>query len=218
MVTIRIVVEGGVLPNANHGAATIANSERLREAFHKLFSQIFPSDTFKLMVETCGSYTKAVHTFKKYAERDNSCALLIDLDAGQEFRNDKIGMHQLSDFQNRVFFMIQEMESWILSQPEAIERACDDRFQRKHPKQGLSGDKLFQQHPETISNPSEALDKLLKSHYCENKNGVQKDKKYGKLKDAPIFIESLNIRLLQNTFVDVEMLAKHIQEQNSSRN
>lgn len=34
MVTIRIVVEGGVLPNANKGAATIANSERLREAFH----------------------------------------------------------------------------------------------------------------------------------------------------------------------------------------
>jgi len=50
MVEIRIVLEGGILPNLNNSAATVNNSEKLREAFHKLLSNVINPAAFNLIV------------------------------------------------------------------------------------------------------------------------------------------------------------------------
>lgn len=120
MVDIKIVIEGGVLPNDNISAATFNNSEKLREAFHKLLCRVVKPEKFNLIIEIGASYKNAAKSFKKHALIDNDISLLIDLDGTTPSKDERLNELEINEFRNRVFFMIQEMEAWILSQPEVI--------------------------------------------------------------------------------------------------
>lgn len=212
MVEIKIVIEGGVLPNENINAATIDNSEKLREAFHKLLSHVVHPDKFNLIVEIGAGYKNAAKSFKKYALIDTKTSLLIDLDGAKSIREERLKEVEISEFANRVFFMIQEMEAWILSQPEVIEKCYKDKYIRVRPEINivLKEHELFNCHPEEIVDPTNKLKVLLGRYFSEMKGNVKKKKKYGKLKDAPLLIENLDICKLIETFEDVKLLKNHI--------
>ena len=212
MVEIRIVLEGGILPNLNDSAATVNNSEKLREAFHKLLSNVINPAAFNLIVEIGAGYKNAAKAFSKYALIDSKTSLLIDLDGSKFFREQKLNELELNESANRVFFMVQEMEAWILSQPEVIEKCYNERYIRTKPGINLKElePELFAVHPEQISQPSVKLKVLLGRYYSEMKGNIKKKKKYGKLKDAPLFIEHLDMSRLIETFEDPKLLKEHI--------
>jgi len=212
MVEIRIIIEGGVFPNINTNTATISNSEKLREAFHKLLSQVVKPEMFNLIVEIGAGYKNATKSFKKYAFLDNEASLLIDLDGAKSEKEQRLNELEVTELSNRVFFMIQEMEAWILSQPAAIEKCYEDRYYRKKGNVRIMDEELelFKVHPEEIKNPSFKLKVLLGKYYSEMKGNVKKTKKYGKLKDAPLLIENLDIIKLIETFDDLKLLKDHI--------
>lgn len=214
MVEIRIVIEGGVLPNINVSAATIDNSEKLREAFHKLLSKVIKPDKFNLIVEIGAGERNAAKSFKKYALIDNKTSLLIDLDGAKTLKDQRLNELEINEFVDRVFFMIQEMEAWILSQPDVIVKCYKDRYIRK--KLNITIEQieyeLLQIHPEEIVKPADKLKVFLGKYYSEMKVNVKKKKKYGKLKDAPLLIENLDICKLIETFEDVRLLKNHIEK------
>lgn len=192
MVDIRIVIEGGIIPHENDSVATINNSEKLRESFHKLLSQIINPASFNLIIEMKGGIAQAAKSFSSYAINNKKTSLLIDLDGGKSTKPQKLINLHIDNFAENVFFMIQEMEAWILSQPEAIEKAYKDRYFRKNVSVKIveAEHKLFKVHPEEIIKPSDKLKVLLGKYYIEMKGNVKKNKKYGKLKDAPLLIEN----------------------------
>lgn len=51
MVTIKIVIEGGVMPGNKIEAQTFVNSEKLRESFYKLLIQVVSPEYFNLEIE-----------------------------------------------------------------------------------------------------------------------------------------------------------------------
>lgn len=220
MVDIRIVIEGGIVPHINDSAATINNSEKLRESFHKLFSQIINPESFNLIIEMKGGFEQAIMSFKEYSKLDQKTSILIDLDGVSSSKQDKIVDLKIENLAERVFFMIQEMEAWILSQPESIEKAYKNRYNRQRVKINLEQEirKLYRDHPEEILEPSVKLKVLLGRYYVEMKGNRKKDKKYGKLKDAPMLIENLDINKLIRTFDDVNSLINHIQRYSTEPN
>lgn len=204
MVTIKIVIEGGVLPNPNIASQTINNSQVLRQSFHKLLIQIFKRKDFDLSIKVGGGVKSARNIFKKEVQ-NNHCSLLIDLDGKKETRTNRLtdlGIEEYSDF---VFFMIQKMEAWILSQPNAIEKGMLS-FNREKQNIKLSQDPIFKQPADEMVHPDRKLNTVLSKYYSYQKRGEKKKKKYGKLKDAPLFIEHLNATELKKTFEDVNNL------------
>lgn len=212
MVDIRIVIEGGVLPNENISAATIDNSEKLREAFHKLLSRVVNPETFNLVIEVGAGYKNAARSFRKYALLSDNSSLLIDLDGAKPTKEKRLNELGINEFSNQVFFMVQEMEAWILSQPEVIEKCYKDRFIRENPTVNMVQTELelFSRHPEALVKPGDKLRILIGRYFSEMKGNVKKKKKYGKLKDAPLLIENLDIFKLIETFEDVRRLKNYL--------
>jgi hypothetical protein len=92
--------------------------------------------------------------------------LLVDLDKEESFRNNDINEYKLEGKQDSVFYMIQEMEAWFLSQPEIL----DDFFGVKVPK------KIRSKDPKKIENPDKILQGItqlsIKGKYHKVKHGV----------------------------------------------
>ncbi|OQX77470.1 MAG: hypothetical protein B6D64_08220 [Bacteroidetes bacterium 4484_276] len=62
MVNVTIFIEGGVLPNDNVDVQTIDNSEKLREGFHSIFSQIAYPNNINISIKL-GSGNKQTVNF-----------------------------------------------------------------------------------------------------------------------------------------------------------
>ena len=209
MVSVKIVVEGGVFPGDNVDAATFDNSEKFRESFYRMLSRMFKPDLFNLEILAGTGYKQAAKTFLQL-NKDRECLLIIDLDGDKTTKEQRLVELGLTRYRHAVFFMVQEMEAWILSQPECISKTFDSILIRKKAGQKIEDDDIFETHPEDIVKPAEKLHTILGRYYATQKNGVLKNKKYGKLKDAPALLANLNIRILAGVFEDVAMLEKQI--------
>ena len=210
MVEITVFVEGGVIPNEKDAVLTIDNSQRFRESFRKLLSQIIDNQNFKIIIDNRGGYKPTINAFKNNLLKNENSFLLIDLDKPPSERESQIEYFGIKNEQAKVFFMVQKMEAWILSQPDKIED-CYKSLKRKEPEKAISEDNLLKnKHPELISRPDVALDTILRKYFEYEKHGRTKNKRYGKLKDAPLLIEKLEVRKLKDTFQDVANLHKVI--------
>jgi len=112
MVNIMIYIEGK--QSENPAALTVDNSAVFRENFHKLFSQKLPPTEFNLRINMFGTVTQTKNTLKKIEIQDSNSVFLIDLDAPKERKDERLAWYNPS-FRKKIFFMIQEMEAWILS-------------------------------------------------------------------------------------------------------
>ncbi|MGK7905260.1 MAG: hypothetical protein AB4352_28395 [Hormoscilla sp.] len=118
MIDITIYIEG--VRSDNNAVLTVDNAAIFREKFHKLFSQQLSPVKFNLMIQPLGSITKARKMLEHIETRGTNAVILIDLDAPREQRDERLKGYNPFDT-TKIFFMIQEMEAWILSQVDKIE-------------------------------------------------------------------------------------------------
>ena len=200
MVNVSIFIEGGVLPNENVSVQTLDNSEKLRESFYSIFSQLLSPNKFNIRIKKGSSNKQTVRFFKKKIIEKKKSLLLIDLDGKKNEKNNRITDFDLTDYSENVFFMVQEMEAWIISQINKIDEHYKNRFIRKHEEIKLSEhEKIRNKHPEEITKPSTVLKEIL-GKYFKTKSNIKK--KYGKLKDGADLLSILDAGKLKDTFAD----------------
>ncbi|MCF8372750.1 MAG: DUF4276 family protein [Bacteroidales bacterium] len=211
MVDVTIFIEGGVLPHDNVAVQTIDNSHRLRESFHQIFSQIIDPGSFNLNVQQGSGFQQTINFFKSRIKNNHKVFLLIDLDMPKSKKAEKIKYLNLEDQNGYVFFMVQEMEAWILSQPDKIDKYYSLKYTRKGKTKKIEDDsQLVGKHPEDIHKPSRVLRALLKRYYSYQIRGKKKKKGYEKLKDGPDLLSRLDATKLASTFSDLKELASKV--------
>jgi hypothetical protein len=214
-IEIQLFVEGGVLPNENLAVETMNNSNKLRESLHHLLSQLITPNKFDLIILPRSSNNQTVKDFKADLEKDSNSLLLIDLDAPKSEKNTKITKLDLVECAEKVFFMVQEMEAWVLSQPKIIEEFAKQKdYKRKNTDKIIAENTLLKgKNIEEISKPSDTLNTLLGQYFevYEKRRDKHKPATYGKLKDAPDLLKLLNFSKLLNDFEDVRLLKMKIE-------
>jgi hypothetical protein len=221
MVEIVVFLEGITADDSN--PATFDRSNVFRQAFHQLLSQAIPEDSnISLIIESSGGWRAAAKAFLRKKQKDNQTALLIiDMEGSKTLKKDRFTETfkdvegTLNDKKEAVFFMIQKMESWILSQPKIIEDfAIDNNFNRKI-ESPISEHQFLRVHPEDIENPDGKLETLFKQYFQEKteKRGKIKDKaaSYHKTKVAPHLIMKLNFEELAQKFEDAKSLKEKLE-------
>lgn len=208
MVELKVLVEGGVHPNDNQNADTVDNSASLRESFRKLLSKgIERNEKVRIVVDMQGSYMNATKNFKNTSK--NTC-LLIDLDAPPSKKEEKLLQLKLTERKDDVFFMVQTMETWILSQVAVLDECYGDfRKTKLDLKQYI---KLQNADIQQIAKPDALLNTLLFENFEQIKGDKIKPLKYGKIKNSYLLLEKLNINTLKKDFEDVFLLLKKIKE------
>jgi hypothetical protein len=189
----------------------VDNSEKWRQSFNCLISSGVTNREVKVVVEPYGSWTTTKAAFLKKIETNNA-VMLTDMDGHKHRKKEKLEIIGLEDFSRYIFFMIQKMEAWILSQPDKIEMCFAD--QKQNEQIDISEDEhIRDQRPENIAFPDDVLNTILSRYFKFEKNGKTKKLKYrgGKLKLAPDLIAHLDIHRLANDFEDVKRLLNHIQ-------
>ena len=211
MVNILIFIEGGVLRNDEISVQTIDNSERLRESFYNILSQIIPSKEFNISIKQGSGNKQTVKFFKSKIHKQPNSILLIDLDTHKGQKLSKLTDFDLIEHKDNVFFMIQEMEAWIISQIDKIDLHYKDKFFRKRANIRLSQhEKIKDKHPENIVKPSIVLKEIL-GRYFSHYHNKKKNKKYSKLKDGAELLSILNPNELRKTFNDFNDLIVKIE-------
>jgi hypothetical protein len=213
MVTLTVFVEGG--PNDGRPAADTAQaSAAFREGFRKLFAQL--PLAFRLVIEPIGPVSRAREYLARIEAEGQEALVLVDLDAPPAERQQRIEQFYKGLNTGNLYFMVQEMEAWILSQPHAIEAfARGENWRPKSPPGTLSeAPALRRRPPEEIPHPSGVLDTLFRQHFeMEQKRGGQhlaKPARYHKMQHAPALIAGLDIHALKGAFGDVKALAERL--------
>lgn len=112
--------------------------------------------------------------------------LLIDLDAPESDREQEIIKQGLVDVQESVFFMIHEMEAWILSQPNVLDEYYKEKISVKITRKAHE-----------ISNPDDFLQILTK----KTEKGA-----YHKVGNGVELLKMLSLSKLEESFPDVKRL------------
>ncbi|MBD5271659.1 MAG: DUF4276 family protein [Bacteroides sp.] len=197
MVTLSLIVEGGVYPQ-NVDASTASNVEALRQSLHSFFSRLLSRDDISIKLHMGQGYRNATKTF---IAAPTPIMLFVDSDLPPKETNkwfDKLMNHQNpelsivipNDKVQNVFFMIQEMEAWFLKQPECIEKwAKNEGYSRMDGNISISNHSVIKgKEIEEISKPSQKLTILMKKFFKKGKKGAS----YGKLKTSPGLLDALN--------------------------
>jgi hypothetical protein len=116
--------------------------------------------------------------------------LLIDLDAETSQRDRVLQEYDLVDKAETVFFMIQEMEAWFLSQPNVLKEYYQEDFSKK-----------FNRPPQSIASPCEELQRITK----QTKKGA-----YHKVKHGVALLPRLDLTALCSDFDDVKNLINQL--------
>jgi hypothetical protein len=213
MVEITIMIEGGVLKHENNDVATLENTESLRQSFHRIFSELSDHEV-KISIQPLAGYKNAARKFSE-SSTDSFC-LYVDLDDKKEniakWFNEKINPIVISeDRKDRVFFMIQEMEAWILKQPDILDiwsaKKCYLRTNKT--EKIVEHSLIAQKNIEEISKPSKTLYDIIK-HFFSKENGGKKIQ-YGKLKDAPYLLDCLDVEKLKSNDSEINRFYRYIQ-------
>ena len=220
MVAVHIFVEG-IATTDNANVNTVGRSTAFRSAFHQLLSQSIENEEVTLSVEPATGWKAAAKTYIRHKQKaEKNYCLLIDLDGTIDHKTvrlneDLVGMQEtLADFPNEVFFMVQEMEAWILSQPYVIETYADNNDYKRKLEKTVAEHHFLKVHPTEISKPSDKIETIFREYFEEwnERKGKIKAAKYHKTKIAPDLIGMLDFQKLTETFEDAKNLQKLIKE------
>lgn len=212
---IRIIIEGGALPNRNDAvdAGTINTydgSEVLREELKKFFINVLGISDISVIVTYEGSNKNAAKVFVTQPEEDY---LYTDLDDVPEKRSewfDKMEKDRIvipDERKQDVFFWIQEMEAWFLKQPQCIEAwAAVRKIEVKTP---IASDSLIagKDIEHLVHKPSEVMKVIFRrdlKNTKKGKNGKPQKLEYGKLRVAPRLIPFLNPQELKGNDAELQ--------------
>jgi hypothetical protein len=212
MVRVVIYVEGA---NVGASSSAIDSSTLFRENFHRLLAQVMPTDG-DLSIQVIGS----IHNAPKYLERINAkkdnAALLVDLDGPPSERETRVTEFYGEQDVRCLFFMVQEMESWIISQPKVLDGyAINENLVRGKKNEDIGNNKLLKdKHPQDISDPAAKLNTLFRQYFKAQKikdgKTKLKPRSYIKSKDGPQLIGLLNYDRLKADFEDAERLGFYL--------
>lgn len=212
---IRIIIEGGALPNRNDAvdAGTINTydgSEVLREELKKFFINVLGISDISVIVTYEGSNKNAAKVFVTQPEENY---LYTDLDDVPEKRSEwfdkmeKDGIVIPDERKQDVFFWIQEMEAWFLKQPHCIEAwAAVRKIEVKTP---IASDPLIagKDIEHLAHKPSEVMKVIFRrdlKNTKKGKNGKPQKLEYGKLRVAPRLIPFLNPQELKGNDAELQ--------------
>lgn len=206
MVEVTIFVEGG---NLNNQGSNVP----LRESFSKLLMSGLKKKNFKLNIDLRGPNKQTIKDFKN---NPANILVLLDLDAPKTERENKLVEFGLNNAPDKVFFMIQAMEAWILSQPDILEKYITETYPksgRKRVDENIKDDDILKnKQAQDIEKPDEKLHVLLGRYFYYEKNNTKKKPKYkSKITDGAAMLELLNISELSNQFIDVKNLLNTIE-------
>lgn len=158
----------------------------LSQGFHKLLKQVLDKNMPRIIMGK-GKH-QAINKFKN--NRFQAIGfLLIDLDAPEDRRATVIEEESLD--KDYVFFMIQEMEAWFLSQPDVLIKFYGYDVTSRLPKRP----------PKEVPDPAMVLDQISRP---------TKKKKYHKVRDATILLEMLDAKALRIAFKEFDDLVSSL--------
>lgn len=203
MIQVNILLEGGSFKEKK-------KTKQLRDEFRSLLIRGLSTEDFRLIIDARASDNNTVKNFKGYP--DNTF-LIIDLDEPESTRNERLKSYEIEDSTNRIFFMIQAMEAWVLSQPEVLEKYVAKRYSiytRRRKEKAIENDAILKdKHPEDIEKPDKKLHTLLGRYFLYS--GKKKVKYQSKLTTGADLLEFLDIQKLSETFTDVKKLLEAIE-------
>jgi hypothetical protein len=175
------------------GAPNTPNGD-LRQGFTKLLSKRIEGNLPKINLG--GGKTQTIRKFLKNKFGAEAILMLIDLDRAEEEKELDAIEHGLAEYSQNVFYMVQEMESWFLSQPDVL----DDFFGVDGNKKKVS-DKLSKRKVTEIPDPKSELKSITRGskrgEYHEIKHGVE-------------LLKLLDAGRLENTFTDFNVLIQRL--------
>ncbi|MEN0050804.1 MAG: DUF4276 family protein [Bacteroidota bacterium] len=174
-----LIIEGS--PDTSNG--------RLAEKFGKLLRKELEQHMPKIYMGK-GKF-QAIKRFKDERKADFRF-LLIDLDRDEEFKEEELANLDLEKYKEWVFFMVQEVEAWFISQPQILDKYYGIDLSKK----------LKSKHPEKVKNPAKLLQQLTKK--------TRKREPYHKVKHAVDLLPLLDIQQLRTDFKDFDRLIKKI--------
>ncbi len=160
----------------------------LRQGFSSLFSQKLEGKMPRIRMAEGKS--QAINKFKKPLPNDKPL-LVIDLDKPDSFKTAFLKEEDLEDQSTKIFFMVQEMEAWFLSQPAIL----DDFYNHEISSR-------IKRRPVEIENPSDELIRLTKN--------IPKKEHYHKVRHGVELLKLLNLDNLMNEFNDVKNLIEFL--------
>ena len=203
MVNLNIIVEGGTF-DSNSSEETFNNVEALRESLNKLFSRLLKRDDISVRVDMGAGYRNSAKMFVKNLEDHYLYVDSDDADTNKWFdRLDDTDPAKAivipADAKDKVFFMIQEMESWFLKQPACLDRwgAEQGYIRQKQGTEIASDNQIAGKDIESLSEPSRIVGVIIQRYFERTMpDGKKKKVKYGKLKSAPAIIDNLDEQAL----------------------
>lgn len=174
----------------------VEGDPRLREGFDYLF---FDYVQGRRPFNMCKGKTDAI---KKYIgdKRAEVKCLLVDLDANATEKANDVKANQL---EGNIAFMIQEMESWFLSQPEHL----DLHFNLKISDYLKA--KYKNLHASEIGNPKSKLKGFVKEAFAKG-DVIDANRKtrrdYDEIGDAIVLLKKLNLAKLAKEYNDVQLI------------
>ena len=205
MVEITIVIEGGIVNTDTADTQTVDNSQALRQSINRIFSELL-NENVSIIIQMGAGYRNAALQFVNINKKN--LYLFVDLDDKKE--NIPVWFSKLTtenpnnpiiisdEKQQNVFFMIQEMEAWILKQSDSIDKwASENGFIRSHKSDLISDHSLIRgKNIEELNKPSSILKNLIKHFFYKEFNGKKKKLQYVKLKYAPGLLDQIDIKIL----------------------
>jgi len=161
---------------------------KLRQGFSKLLQQKLAGNMPKIIMAE--GKTIAIKKFRKSSQSDKK-HLLVDLDSPPSEKTKDLKKYQLESDKAVVFYMIQEMEAWFLSQPQILDEFYATKISTKIPKK----------NPQEIKEPDKVLMKLTKN----TKKGT-----YHKVNHGTQLLELLDANQLENRFSEFKDLIEKL--------
>ena len=125
-------------------------------------------------------------TIDKFLHTDHA-KILCDLDNPSEHIEADLQIHGLIKKRNSVFYMIQEMEAWFLSQPDVLDRFYREEISKRIPKK----------HAELIAEPDRELQNITRNSHKG---------KYHKVRHGAQLLQMLDAGRLYADFSDFKQL------------
>lgn len=172
------------------GSSNISNGN-LRIGFNKLLRQAGrPMPQIEMSDDMAGAIRKFKLEVEKSVSRFERVLLLVDLDGPEETREAWLTNHGLLAHREQVFFMIQEMEAWFLSQPDKLQAFYRPPLPHTLPKTA----------PARVPHPAQELARCTKDHRPKGT--------YHKTGHGAQLLEQLSLDKLRADFIDVDRLVK----------
>jgi len=174
-----LIIEGG--SDTRNGS--------LRRGFYELLSKEIEENLIPRII--MGDSKK--ESIRKFLTIRDSSSLLIDLDKDKSFRDEDISYNNLQVYKDKVFYMIQEMEAWFLSQTDILASYYPD----------IDWDDIRKKEISEIPRPANVLGVLTQK---------SKSRKYHKIKHAVELLPQLDTKKLATDFSDFQRLLNVLKE------